>query len=346
MADLGFQTGQLSSKVPHVRRTGGVIGLVVVLLVTAAVRLAAPSAAAPGPAAAVRHTAAVPDDLASRFLTTRPTVGPTWVVNIAGESAGRTLTARTLQGLVNRSSARAYLIDGGDGGAQALLDRYVARGLVTIAGTANLDGMLDQFASEAAGYVLADPAEPWSVHGASVIATVNNGIVATADEVPALSARGLTELDDTRGRWPDALTAYDALAATYRDQLVSPTMAVIRPSDTLWDFVAQQGILPVFSRPGDATWDGVRDLFDGIPDGRPVYGYLSDTSDQEAIAVADLAATDLVLVPTDTTRNLSFHIAVGASEPRVPMAAPAVADVAPCTADTVNVVVGVTTATT
>lgn len=281
-------------------------------------------------------------ELEDRFLTTRPPVGPTWVVQVAGESSQRILTVRTLQGLVNRTAARIYVIDGGDGGAQLMLDRYVDRGLVTIAATTTIDGAFDQFASEAAGYVLADLAEPWSVHAASVIAGLEDGIVATPDQVAGLQGRGLVELDDTRGRWPDAATAYEALATTYSGQLASDTMAVIRPTDTLWDFVAQQGILPVFSRPSDPTWGRVRAVLDDIPEGLPVYGYLSDTGEEEAIAVASLAQMGLVLVPTDTTRNLSFHVAVGADLPRQRMAAPDLSAVEECTTDTVNVVLGLT----
>lgn len=263
-------------------------------------------------------------------------------MNIAGESAGRTLTARTLQGLVNRDAARLYLIDGGDSGAQPLLDRYVDRGLVTLAGSTNLDGALDLFASEVGGYVLADPDEPWSVHGATVIASLNDAIVTTADQVAALESRGINEIDDTRGRWPDAVTAYEHLADTYGDLLPSDTVAVVRPSDTLWDFVLQQGLLPVFTRPNDPSWDDVQPLLDEIPAGSPVYGYLSDTGEEEAIAVAALAVRDLVLVPTDTTRNLSFHIAVGADQPRVPAPTPALDEVEPCTTDELNVVVALT----
>lgn len=278
----------------------------------------------------------------SRFLTTRPPVGPTHVVHIGGESAGRTLTARTLQGLVNRTAARLYLIDAGDPGAQVLLDRYVDRGLVTITATTGLDAALDGFASEVNGYVLADPDEPWSVHGATVIAGLEGGVVATEGQVVELQARGLTELDDTRGRWPDAVTAYRALAATYRDQLASDTVAVVRPSNTLWDFVLQQGILPIFTRPSDPSWGAMQSILADVPEGLPVYGYLSDTGEEEAIALAALASHDLTLVPTDTTRNLSFHIAVGADQPRVPMPQPDLTSVDPCTTDSVNVVVGLT----
>jgi hypothetical protein len=163
--------------------------------------------------------------------------------------------------------------------------------------------------------------------------------VAGAGDVADLQARGLTELADVRGHWPDAVTAHVGNAATYRDALPSDTMAVVRPTDHLWDFVYQQGILPVFTRPLDPGWPAVSALFEDVPDGSPVYGYLSDTGDEEVVAVAALAATELVLVPTDTTRNLSFHIAVGADADRVPMPAPVLDDVAPCDGSTLDVVV-------
>jgi hypothetical protein len=312
--------------------------LVALLLVVTPAVLTEGGPSGPGSAAGANPV----DDAEGRFLTTRPPVGPTFVVHVGGEPTGRVLTARTLQGIVNRTAARLYVIDGGDTGAQRLLDRYVARGLVTVTGTGSLDDALAQFAGEVTGYVLADPAEPWSVHGASVIAGLAGGVVATADQVPVLQGHGLVELDDTRGRWPDASTAYLDLAATYRPQLASDTVAIVRPTDTLWDFVAQQGLLPVFARPSDGDWATVTGLLHQVPDGSPVYGYVSDTGEEEAVALAALASTDLVLVPTDTTRNLSFHVAVGADLPRRRIPAPDLTDVEPCLPETLNVVVGVT----
>lgn len=303
----------------------------------------------PAPAGATPHRAdpggsptSALAEIESRFLTTRPPVGPVHVVHIGGESAGRTLTARTLQGLVNRTSARLYLIDAGDPAAATVLDRYVDRGLVTIDASTGLDAALDAFASESNGYVVADPAEPWSVHGATVIAGIEGGFVTTADQVAGLQARGLAEIDDTRGRWDDAATAYQALAASYGEDLASESVAVVRTSDALWDFVLQQGILPIFTRPSDPSWSAATSILADVPPGLPVYGYLSDTGDEEAVAVAALAASDLTLVPTDTTRNLSFHIAVGADGPRTSLAPPDLAAVEPCTAESVNVVVGIT----
>jgi len=45
------------------------------------------------------------------FLTTRPDLGQTWVVDLQGASTAKKLFMRTLQGTVNRHEARLYLIN-------------------------------------------------------------------------------------------------------------------------------------------------------------------------------------------------------------------------------------------
>lgn len=325
------------ARVSAVRVVPGVRQVVAVLVVALGLLLALPvvrpSSAAAGPVA---------DELADRLLAVRPTVGPTWVLD-AGATTGQRMLARTLQGLVNRSEARLYLRDGGDGGTgQHWLDHYQAEGLVTVAGTTDLDGALTRFAGEVGGYVLVSEAEPWTVQVGVTMASVEGAVVATTAEEALLAAHGLPLVADLRGRWPDAATAFAQTAATYRAQLASDTVAVLRGSDAALDFAVQQGLLTVFARPPDPAWPTVRTLLAATPPGLPVYGYLSDTGDEEVEALAVLSAEDLVLVPTDTTRNLSFHVAVGAGAARVRAPAADVDDVAPCEADTVNVVVGVT----
>ena len=280
------------------------------------------------------------DDLESRFLTRRPPVGATWTVQIGAGSPAERLTMRTLQGIVNRTAARLYLLEPADSGASRWIDDYEARGLVDVVGTTDIEGALDLFASEAAGYVLADETEPWTLDVAATIATAEGGIVATPGQVAGLEARGLSLLDDVRGRWSDAATAYEEVVAAYRDVLPYDGIAIVRPTDALFDFTTQQGILTIFTRPNDATWPRMKALIESFPDGHAVYGYLSDTGEEEAIAVATLSAAGMFLVPTDTTRNLSFQVAVGADRPRVVAPTPPVDDVEPCTNDTVNVVVG------
>ncbi len=319
----------------RLRRTIAVAGVVAVLAIATAVlvpRATDPAAAAGG---------GMVDELEARFLTTRPPVGETWVANVGSLSTSEKVMLRTLQGIVNRTSARIYLIDPGDSGAHRWLDEYQARGLVTVAGTTDAAGILDRFAGEAAGYVLADAAQDWTINAAATIATDLGAVVATADEEAALQARGLTMLDDVRGRWPDAATAYEALAASHRSRMPYGGIAVLRPTDALYDFTTQQGILTVFSRPNAPDWARVAPIITGSTPGRAVYGYISDTGDEEAVAVAALSAAGLFLIPTDTTRNLSFHIAVGSGLARQAAAQPNVSQVEPCRSDQVNVVVAI-----
>jgi len=331
----------------------------VALVVLAAVTSAAPSAA-PAPSAvhatlsnAARSNAAAQnppaanraatDDLSSRFLSTRPTVGPTWVVDMNGASAAQTILIRTLQGIVNRTQARMYLLIPGDPGGPRWINDYQARGLVTVAGTTNVAGAIDLFAGEATGYVLVSEAEPWTINVGATMAGAEQVIVATADQEAALQAEGLTLTADLRGQWADAATAYESAAATYRPSLASPSVAVLRPTDSMYDFATQQGMLTIFTRPADPTWPRMRALIEQTPALHAVYGYLSDTGDEEVVAVATLSSANLFLVPTDTTKNLSFHVAVGAGKARTKAAPPPdPASVAPCDADTVNVVVALT----
>jgi hypothetical protein len=285
--------------------------------------------------------AAAVDDLEGRFLTTRPSVGPTWVADLAGSGTAERMMLRTLQGLVNRRSAQLYLKDPGDSGAQRWIDEYQSRGLVTVVDTLTVNEVLDRFAGEASGYVLATESEPWTMTAAATIAAADGAVVATPDLVPSLEARGLGLLDDLRGRWPDAPAAYEEVIGDYRDRLPYKGIAVMEAGDASWDFTSQQGIPTVFTRPNSPDWARVSALITASTPGHAVYGYLSDTGEEEAAAVATLSVNGQFLIPTDTSRNLSFHIAVGADRPRARAAVPELDGVAPCSSDQLNVVVAI-----
>lgn len=305
-----------------------------VLLVTAVALLPEPADAANSGSA----TASIDE----RYLTVRPQVGPTWVVNLAGMSPGERMLLRTLQGQVNRSEARLYLVDPGNPGTQRILDSYVSRGLVTIAGTTDLSGALDEFASEVAGFEVADESEPWTFGVGATIAATEDGIVVTPDLIATAQAHGLAMLGDLRGRWTDATTAYTDTLSAYRSSLDYPGIAVLEPGNTSWDFAIQQRMPVVFTRPSRPDWSDIASLITASTPGHPIYGYLSDTEAEENQAITTLASADLVLVPTATTQNLSYHIAVGADRPLAKAPAPNLDDVAQCRADQLNVVVGLT----
>lgn len=290
-----------------------------------------PTPAAAGPALSA---------LESRFLATRPTVGPTWVVDLAGTSADQQVALRTLQGIVNRTEARLYLVDGGDASGRAWIDEYAAAGLVTIAGDLTPDEMLDRFAGEAAGFVLADPSQAWSYAAAATLAATRDALVATPSTSAWLAAHGLVQVDDVTGRWPDAATAFEDVVPASRPQLDFGGIAVLRPTDTGWDFAAEQRMPVVLTRPNDPSWARVSAVITASSPGHAVYGYLSDDGTEEATAVGTLSQAGLFLVPSDTTRNLSYHVAVAAGAARERAPAPAT-DVAPCQADQLNVVVAI-----
>lgn len=281
----------------------------------------------------------VPTAVADRYLARQPTLGPATVIDIRNESADRKLLAATLQGVVNRTEARIYLVGArGPSEDQHWLDVYTSRGLINITATVDLNAALQQFKSELAGYVLATDAEPWTINTATSVAGATGGVVATPNTVGVLQAEGLTQIADHRGTWTDAATAYAAIADQYRGSLAYQGVA-IQQADRHQprDLYVQQGILTLYTRPSQADFDRVYRIIETFPAARPVYGYVADDGVEEVQAVARLAQTGRFLVPTDTTDNLSFHIAVGGAQRELPPPVPA--DVAQCTADTVNVTI-------
>ncbi len=292
-----------------------------------------------GPSTPPAAAGPVLDDLSGRFLDTRPEVGPTWVVDLAGTSEHERIVLRTLQGVVNRTSARLYLIDPSDAGARPWIEEYQAQGLVSVAGEITPDEAIARFGTEASGYVLADPSQPWSFAAAATLAGTNGAIVATPDTAAWLLGHGLVALDDVAGRWPDAATAFDDVVPASRPNLGYGGIAVLRPSDSAWDFALQQRMPVVLTRPNDPSWSRVSAVITASDPGKAVYGYLSDDAVEEAQAVATLSQAGLVLIPTDTTRNLSFHVAVGAQATRLRARAPAPENIEPCRPEQANVVV-------
>ncbi len=253
------------------------------------------------------------------FLSRRVTLGDTWVVDLKGSSTAEKVCMRTFQGMVNRDVARLYLInsDHKEFGAsdKFWIEEYQRQGWVNVAGYLTMDAALAQFRKEFKGYVRATESEPWSIHAAAVRAILENGIVAPDDVAAQLQAGGWIELDDMCGHWPDAVSAFNAMLTAHRDDLAYPGMALVQPSENLWDFIMQQQIMPMFSRPKHDTWDGVAKIMDTYPANHILYGYVSDDTVEEEIAVERASSSGKYLVPTHQVSNLSFHSAVLGNSP-------------------------------
>lgn len=314
-----------------------------IAVMTLALLLAVPAAAPAAPRSPdqLPAQATVPGSLADRYLVRHPALGPVTAIDISGESNDRKLLAATLQGIVNRTTARIYLL-----GARSYdedkrwLDSYQSRGLITLAATVDLDTAIHTFKGELAGYVEASTTEPWTLNTATSVAGALGGVVATPQTVGVLQSEGLTKLADHRGRWSSAAVAYEAVAKAYRSKLPYQGVAIEKPDvHAPRDLFVQQGVFVLFTRPSAADYDRVYDLIETFPTKRPVYGYISDTGAEEIEAIVRLSKTGRFLVPTDTTDNLSFHLAVGGSTRTRP--APKPTGVAPCRTDTVNVVISI-----
>ena len=279
------------------------------------------------------------------FLTRRPDLGTAWVVDLAGTTTAERLFMRTLQGTVNRSKARLYLVNSDNTqfaeAERFWIEEYERRGWVNVGGRLSIAEAVAKFGPEVTGFVVATEAEPWTIHAATVIATLQHGVVAPDSVAGQLRSAGWRELDDVRGRWPDALSAYRETVQKYRDALAYPGLAILRHTENLWDFVVQQEILPVFSRPKHDTWEGVAAIMDSYPGGYVLYGYVSDDGVEEGIAVERASSSGKYLVPTHEVSNLSFHVAVRGKSPLVPLSEETGEALQQCDASQVNVVIAI-----
>lgn len=262
-------------------------------------------------------------DADGTFLTTRVDLGKAWIVDLKSATSAEILFMRTLQGLANRKTARLYLINSDSemfGPADRFwIEEYERQGWVEIAGYLSMDEALDQFGSEISGFVAATEKEPWSIHAAAVIGMLRNGVVAPDEVVQRLKRKGWNELDNMCGRWGDAVSAFNQMVDEHRYDLSYPGLALLRPEENLWDFLIQQQIMPVFSRPKHDTWEGVAKIMDSYPGERILYGYVSDDTVEEEIAVERASASGKYLVPTSQVSNLSFHSAVMGKSPLLPV---------------------------
>lgn len=274
-----------------------------------------------------------------RLLSVRPDVGPTWVVDPTGLDLGRRQLLASLQGLVNREQARLFVLHRDSD--RRWIAEYERAGLIDVEGITDLAGALDLFSGDATGYVLAAEDEPWSINSAVTLAATQDALVVTDSGRALLEERGLPLIEDVRGAWADDAGAAEAVIDRVGADLTYQGTAILRPSDLLYDFAYQQGMAVLFGRPAQPGWDRVLGQIRRFPSTRAVYGYHADNGIEEARAIRQLSDWGHVLIPSDTTANLSYHIAVGGDRPRVQLPAPDTADVARCTTDTVNVVVAI-----
>lgn len=257
------------------------------------------------------------------YLTHRPALGEVFVVDLSGESYERKVLAASLQGVVNKKQARLYLLDKDKGknrpwetgqGKEAAafwLDLYQKNYSIKISGEGKLNDALQAFASEAKGYVIASVKEPWTINAATTLAAKDNLLIVFEKERDTLQSLGLREKANLVGKWKDASGCYMDLWKTYYEKMPHKGLGILNPEEyRLRDFLIQQGFLTIYARPHQEGWETILAIVNKTAQNVPVFGYLSLTGQEEFIAVSNLSKAGKYLIPSDTTPNLSFHVAV------------------------------------
>jgi len=132
------------------------------------------------------------------------------VADVSSLSGDQQLLFNTLEGIVNRTQPRIYLLWNADEGRRTWLATLHTEFGIPVSEVANPWSLLARYRSSISGVVVYDPAVPDSINVATSLAGVDNTVVAS----PTLAARlegapyGLPVVEDLRGRFASRLDAY------------------------------------------------------------------------------------------------------------------------------------------
>lgn len=289
------------------------------------------------------------------YLRHRPPLGEAHVMDVSSEVFSRKVLAASLQGVVNRTKARLYLLDGQKGSnrpwetegeyaaGRFWLRTYQERHGLKVAWEGNLEQALAIFAEEAEGYLLFAEHEPWTLNAATTLAGLHDWLIASPAEEAMLARLGLKKVEDLRGRWKDPGSCYRELHEAFYAQMPHRGLAVLNPEEyRLRDFIIQQGLLTVYARPFFGPWDVIKEILSKTEENVPIFGYMALTGQEEFAAVSTLSAAGKYLIPSDTTMNLSFHSALRPPHPLSLYAAGEKKANRACRRDRLNVTIAIT----
>ncbi|MBI3184066.1 MAG: hypothetical protein HYZ28_18185 [Myxococcales bacterium] len=295
---------------------------------------------------------APPPSMDGLYLSRRPPLGGASVVDLAGETFERKVLASTLQGVVNGTEARIFVLDGeptGDRSWETTSEReanefwlswYEQEAGLRREWEGGVEELVRRFSGEVKGYVLASRSEPWTINAATTVASVEGAVVAFESERALLESAGVPQLDSMVGRWKDASSCYRELMSQWYPKMPHRGLGILSPEQyRLRDFLVQQGVVTIYGRPTTEEWPAVTEILRQTPGNLPVYGYVALTGLEELGAVKALSEAGKFLIPTDTTPNLSFHLSVVPASP--PRAKPIPAADPPCRQGDLNVVLAI-----
>ena len=250
-------------------------------------------------------------------------------------NASMRLALVSLQGLVNRGGAQLYLdVDNETGNASSLLSFLVSRYDVHV-DVVDTAWVFAHYVSGARGLIVTDPTRPESVNVGTVLASLDDAILAGPDVAGTLEATyGLKVLlDYAASNWTaaDAIGAYDrALAQLYPS--CDPDLLAILPPDQLasrdylvatrtFVFYEPQGMLAT-----PAELAATRRILAAAPRGIPILGWFDSPTLTEENAFVQMASSyGKPILGSEAVPNLSVLTAYGRGVVRSqppPVAAP------------------------
>jgi hypothetical protein len=214
-----------------------------------------------------------------------------------------------LQGVVNATRPRIYLLQAGDGEATAWLDELD----VPYHALSDPLDALTRYRSEVRGAIVYDPSIPATVNVATTLAGLMRGVAASAD----LAARtGLPLLADLRGRFANDLAAYTWAVDTLWPRASHRMLVGLGPgvSGYLRDYAVANGAMVVNLDPAD---DGERALLTrllaDLPTASPFLGVWPSGAGGEDDLVELAAQNGVYVLAADWCTNLTVF--AGADAP-------------------------------
>ncbi|GHJ37044.1 GxGYxYP domain-containing protein [Streptomyces sp. TS71-3] len=226
--------------------------------------------------------------------------------DLSAYSAADQLTLISLQGIVNRTQPRIYLLANvGEGKATWQPDTGVPND-----SPSTLAALVARYRSEVKGAVIPDPALPQSVSVATTLAGLEDALIATPEMAASL---GLPIIEDLRGRFTSDLAASQWQIDTLWPRTTHRMVISMNTSLTAYlrDYAIANRALTVWLDHSDPAQKAlIERLADDMPDHSPYMGWLRGG---ESPAVETLSNRSCHVLAADTAQNLSVWSGVPAS---------------------------------
>lgn len=240
------------------------------------------------------------------------------VADLRSLSADVQLLATTLQGVVNRSRPRIYVLQQQNEGATTWLDGLS----VPYTEAPSPASLLTAYRSEIRGAIVYDPAVPGTINVATTLAGLRDCVVTSAD---LAASYGIPVVADLRGRFATDLAAYNWAVKTLWPVATHRMVIGLDPgvASYLRDYAVANRAFVMFLNPGVAAERALLEqLLADMPPGTPYLGWWPASVSGESDGTQVASQYGKFVVASDWSLNLTVlggvPAAVRAAQYRAP----------------------------